>query len=183
MCTSVLCEAVELLCELHSPAKYHLKWFWIQRQDRMELKGDQWVKLRDQVLWQIPGDFLLKPLRVFVFSQHSGTFAIDIYRTVVLFFGHCYDSHSWIRKAESWNSSTSEMHQSTGNWRQYTSTASCKQNSFPHGFNLKMMSTHWSLPRRTPVLMQEACLNEATVKTLAFFPWHIFICYLRCYRN
>lgn len=59
---------------------------------------------------------------------------------------------------------------------QYTSPASCKQNPSPHGFNLKTTSSHWSLPRRIPVLMQEACLNEATVKTFAFFPWHI--CYL-----
>lgn len=93
------------------------KWFRVQRQDRMELKGDQWVKLRNKVLRQIAGDFLLKPLRVFVFSPHSGTFATDIYRTVMLLFRHCYDSHSWIRKVESWNSSTSEMHQSTGNQR------------------------------------------------------------------
>lgn len=58
----------------------------------------------------------------------------------------------------------------------YTSPASCKQNSFPRGFNLKTTSSHRSLTGRIAVLMQEACRNEATVKTFTFFPWHI--CYL-----
>lgn len=94
---------------------------------RLELKEDRWMELRDQVC-----DRFL----VIFCGSHCGlsisrNFATDIYNIAMLFFRPDCSSHC--SNQESWNSSTSEMYQSTGNKEWYKSTASNKQNSFPRG--------------------------------------------------
>lgn len=93
------------------------KLFRIQRQERLELRVDQWMKLRDKVLWKIPGDFPLKLSESLCVLSISRNFATDIYWTFMLFFRHRYDSQHLDKESWSWDSSTLEMHQSIGNQR------------------------------------------------------------------
>lgn len=93
------------------------KSFKSQRWEGLEPKEYRWLKLRDQVWDRFLEVFYWSLLEAFVFSQHPETFS-QIFKVLSSYsLDLIMALNAWIRKAESWNSSTSEMYQNTGNQR------------------------------------------------------------------
>lgn len=100
--------------EQHSPTKYC---FQVVQEPKIR---KAWVQggliAKGQVLWQIPGDFSVKAQWKFLCSLNTWELLPEIFTGSSCYcLGPIMTLNAWSRKAESWNSSTSDMHQSTGN--------------------------------------------------------------------
>lgn len=155
-CVSILYKVTEFLCRA---TFFNTTVFRSFRCQRQELQGGGWMKVRVR-LWQIAGDFLLKPSGSLCALSLSGNLCpkyLQDHRAV--FFSLVY---AWTPMLESGKPKTGILPRQKCTKAQetkerYKSTASNKQNSFPHGFNLKKMPSCLSLPQSIPVLTEKAC--------------------------
>lgn len=153
---------------------------------RPELREASWMKLKDQLCARLLLVFYGNPkgkLGVLSSGSHCHKYLQRLSRLFIQLGcgSQCLHQESW--ELEFLHLRNALKHRKSNEW--YGSVASAKQNSSPHGFNLKKLSSQLSLSCWIPIYWRKHAFHLITPlsKVLLFCPHIIYIRYSICYRN